>query len=179
MNDIIKKIQEKGKQLENEKQTKLNIERNGVLKNVNKIKELAPRIAQLWDICQALLDNGFPLGKTKYHLGFPYYEFETEGIYHGIGFFVNRNIIYGFGIAGGGCSGKSALVNKEGELGHYIDKKFVPTSIDDQTWLSNGDNYAPSPGKLYQDKSLASKLEKIATNFDEFESKVMAYVNKI
>lgn len=179
MNDIIKKIQEKGQQLKNEKQSKLNMERNEVLEKVNKIKKLGPRIENLWDICQSLIDNGFHLGKVRIDCGFEYDEFITDGIFHGLGFLVIRNSIEGFGVCGGGCCGTSAFVNREGVLGFYMDNQLCTETIDDFAWLSNGDNYAPSKGKLYQDKGFVRKLDKIINEFDNFESKVMEYVNSI
>lgn len=186
MDNLIEKINAKGQEIKHDKMNKLKEERESVLVNVVKIKELAPRIAQLWDICQTLLDNGFPLGKVSSHMGFPYYEFETDGIFHGLGFYVRRTSfalrgkIVGFGIEGGGCDGTSALINKSGQLGYYNGKReFVARSIDDKHFLSNGDNYAPSVGKLFQDKAYASKLRAIVAGFDNFENEVIEYANEI
>lgn len=186
MDNIIEKIQAKGQQIKQEKINEEAMKRSAVEKDYIAAKALSSRINKLWDICQALLDNGFTLGKTSYWVDSTYYEFETDGWYHWLGFLVKRKRgqkrreIIAFGIEGGGCCGRSVFINRQGMVGKFgSNETFLEDNIDDNCYISRGDNYSPKSGKTYQDPDFTYKLKRIVSGFDEFEAKVLAYANEI
>ena len=179
MEDLIEKINTKGRKIQQEEMDKEAMRRMEIEKDYIAAKGLSSRINKLWDICQALLDNGFKLGKSKHWVGTDYYEFQTDGIYHWLGFVVRNKQILAFGITGGGCDGRSVYIDREGKIGMFVNGGFREDNIDDSCYISNGDNYAPSRGRTYQDPYFTGKLRKIVLEFDDFERRVMEYANSI
>ena len=181
MEDIIKKINEKGQQIRQAELDKDSEMRKSIENYYNAAKKLSGRINKLWDICQALLDNGFKLGKPSYHGRSEYYEFETEGWYHWLGFELRHDRkVVAFGVHGGGCCGRSVFINRKGEIGKFNDNDiWIKDDIDDDCYISRGDNYAPKSGKTYQDPDFTEKLKTIVNKFDDFESRLIEYANEI
>lgn len=182
--DLIEKINKKGTENANSELKKLMQERATVVANIERVKSLAPRIQRLWDICQAMLDNGFPLGKIEYYVGFPHFEFETEDTFHRLGFKVNRHWcslrgevigrgeIIGFGIE---YDNDSFIVNRDGVWGYYINGNFVAGDIDKIHSYYCGHRNVPQ----YKIWLFTNHINKTLNGFDEFERNVLEYAESI
>ena len=175
MENLIEKINLKGQQIRNQRQLEINEKRERVIQDIEKTKALIPRIKKLWEIGQTLLNNGFNIGKPHHAPGSTYYEYETNGWYHWLGFFVRNNEIYGFGECGGGCCGKSVRITHDGTI-MYGDKI---ANADDDCLISRGDNYSPRAGKMYENVDFTHKLSRILNGFDDFEKGVLDFAESI
>ena len=179
MDSIIDKINKKGAEIANSEFKKIMQKRAAVVADIERVKSLAPRIQRLWDICQAMLDNNFPLGETYYHVGFPHYEFETEGTFHRLGFEVRRSSlmsvsgkIIGFGVD---YDNNSFIVNRDGVWGYYINGNFVAGNIDTVHSYYCGYRNVPQ----YEISLFTNHIKKTLNGFDEFERNVLEYAKSI
>lgn len=177
--DLIDKINKKGMEIAQSEYEKQMQKRAAAVADIERVKSLAPRIQRLWNICQAMLDNNFPLGETYYHAGFPHYEFETEGTFHRLGFKVRRSSfmsvrgeIIGFGVE---YDGDSFIVNGDGVWGHYINGKFVTGNIDTVHSYYCGHRNVPQ----YEIVLFTNHIKKTLNGFDEFERNVLEYAESI
>lgn len=184
MDSIVDKINKKGAEINRSKEEKLMFQRGAVIADLERVRSLGPRIANLWTICQALLDNGFVLGKvTRSNMGFHYPEFEADGIYHGLGFKVRNRpfgsltggTIISFGIEGGGYSGESFFVNKDGVWGRQSENGFVEGNIDLIHFYYDGYRNVPQ----YTITSFTGKIKQVLEKFDQFEARVLEYAKSI
>ena len=131
----------------------------------NKLKMLAPRIKDLMEIANSLVENDIPLGQTTTELGMKYKDaFVAEGIHHRLGFFFERlngeNYLVGIGIEGGGCCGHDLVVNDDGYMEKHPDY-----------------NYASYQYTGYWD--YCDKCKRFLNEFDDFERRVYAYVDNL
>lgn len=136
-----------------------------LMRRVSAIKALAPRIARLLELGQALYDAGLPISPVNGSFtSFGYRaEFITDGINHHLGFYIEpkserqwfhpelgrpRTI----GLEGGGCSGYSLEISAEGEI-----LRGMPT------------RHGSAEGKMVQ----------FLEGFPDFERDFLAYVESI
>jgi hypothetical protein len=187
--ELLDMINKKGAENRNAEVAKLIGKRDNALMLLNTVEMLGPRISYLWNVCQALLNNGFVLGKeTRSNMGFDYPEFETDGIFHRIGFkvvgrrfgSVTGGTIICFGIKGGGCDGEDFFVNKDGVWGTTKwmaagDCKFVEGNIDKVYHYYNG--YLNVP--LYTINSFTNKIQSVINGFEDFEQRVLDYAESV
>lgn len=131
-----------------------------------KIKALAPRLSAMFDVAEALTNNGFYLGPTsvpgRYKLESPLYC--TDGIDHRVGFWCdhpyldaparNFSMTGYFGIANGGACGDQHLrIDRHGNVKRF---DFTPRYHDyKQTYIND--------------------LERVLDKFDEIESGLYEY----
>ena len=133
-----------------------------------RIRGYAPRIAILIDLAQELVKNGLPLGKQiPWALGFNREEFWAEGIYHGVGFI--REVKNGrvclpdrIGIEGGGCDGYDIEINRYGKImKNPLDVIIGTRTRENAEW------------------DFFNKCERFLKEFDNFEKRVLEYVDSL
>ena len=130
------------------------------------LRALAPRLNDLMACAKELWRNNIPLGKVTGSNWLEYdVEFMSECIHHRIGFMgapgpggdLHREPV-GFGIAGGGCCGKSLFIETDGEL-----------------YSGTKDYYLHD----FHDKSELDKGRKFLAGFDDFERRFYEYVDSL
>ena len=162
MENLIEKINAKAKEIQIEKIAKVCAEKEDFDKKLETIKGLGERISKMWNVAQALLDNGFRIGEDVYNYGLePYHTLETDGWNHWIGFCVRNKDVQWFGIAGGGCCGHDFKIDKNGNT--LIDKNII-----------YGRRY-----KYFEDGNNKRHLNRILEEFEEYERKFYEYVEKL
>lgn len=111
-----------------------------------RIRALAPRIGTLLDVAEACYQNSVQLGP----LSGDYPKFVTDGISHGVGFFVRGNAHrycgtpqkcepFAVGIMGGGCDGEDFMVSREGEIEKGLRKPNIERVMGE--FLAKFDNF--------------------------------------
>lgn len=120
---------------------------------MTKIKNRAPRIAELISVANELRNNGFTLGKRT-HDGF-FEEFVSNGIDHNTGFIILRDDIIGVGIIGHGCNGEDVVWDKNG---NYVQE------LSENSW---------------SDYVIRQKLDKFLLTFDKFEEDFYKFVDSL
>ncbi len=147
-----------------EAQRKLELARK-VEESLDKIRALAPRIAELIDTANECVINGICIDEYSksgfYHCYDSYKKgtFVTNGISHRVGFYIpyrTKEIEY-MGIENGGCNGRYNLVVDCDGTALYVNK------------ANASDRITPD---IYD-------LNKFLARFDEFESAFYAYVDRI
>lgn len=133
-----------------------------------RVKALAPRLGKMFDVAEALVDNGFYLGPITGGGSFGTPLFCTDGIHHRIGFFCRSPYIDSpsrdfsltgyFGIANGGACGDQHLrIDRYGNVARY---DFTPRYRDYKaTYISD--------------------LESILNRFDSIESGLYEYATNL
>lgn len=157
--DMLARIKRASDSRDHNEALKAQAAHNRLMAKVIAIKSLATRIADLLDIAIELDEKGFPLGKQAKDWIKPQ-EFVTEGIEHGIGFYVRNHshgngypkYPYAFGIEGGGYSGYGLEIDREGNI-----VRGMP------------DCYG----------SAEDKMQYVIDHFDDFERKFYEYVKSI
>ena len=162
MENLIEKINKKGQEIKFEEKRRILSEKEDFDKKLETIKSFGERISKMWDIAQALLDNGFRIGEKVDNYGLtPYYTLETDCTHHWIGFCVNKGQILWFGIAGGGCDGESFKINKFGDC--LLDRHIL-----------YGRFY-----RYFEDYDNKIHCDRIVKEFDEYERKFYEFVENL
>lgn len=162
MENLIEKINKKGQEIRNEETRRILSEKESFDKKLETINSFGERISKMWDIAQALLDNGFRIGEEVPNYGLsPYHKLETNGWYHWIGFSVSNDRIQWFGIEGGGACGRNFMIDKSGNC--LLDKNAV-------YGMRN---------RYFEDCNNKNHLDRIIKGFDEYEKKFYEYVETI
>lgn len=139
-----------------------------VMAQVEELKRLAPRIAKMWDVANALIKNGFRLGTAREWVGIKYYSLESDMQYHCLGFAVECNTISGFGIVGGGCCGMSILLDTNGQIKREIN------------WNELKHNYHTGKSYYnYENPDIVDKISKILDGFDEYEKRFYEFAESV
>lgn len=133
---------------------------------IEKIKALGGRIAKMWDIAQALLDNGFRIGDRKSYWNGSYNELETEGWFHHLGFYVNNGRVTGFGVCGGGVNLESVFANRNGEV--YINMNKAHYNTYSETYYT-----------AWEYPHYREVMHRIIDRFDEYERKFYDYAERV
>lgn len=163
--DKIRKAAEKRDQ---ELQKKRDAVQEKVQTYTDRIQSYAPRIANLIDLAQELVKNGLTLGRiVPWAAGFKREEFWAEGIYHGVGFI--REVKNGrvclpdrIGIEGGGCDGYDIEINRYGKImKNPLDIIIGTRTRENAEW------------------DFFNKCERFFKEFDNFEKRVLEYVDSL
>ena len=162
--NYIEKITKKATELKNEEVRISNLKKEKFFKNIETIKGLSARINKMWDIAQALLNNGFKLGEKMQQDGC--YTLESDCWYHQLGFVVSSNVVVGFGIVGGGCCGEGVMFDRSGDCNIDFEKTYIEGY------------YTQKCVSVWEYSNIAGKVETMVTEFDEYEKKFYGYVEK-
>lgn len=133
---------------------------------IEKIKALGGRIAKMWDIAQALLNNGFGIGDRKSYWNGSYNELETEGWFHRLGFYVDYGRVTGFGVCGGGVYLESVFANRDGEVYINMNKAHYNT-------------YSNTYATVWDYPHYREVMHYIIDNFDDYERKFYDYAERV
>lgn len=173
MENLIEKINAKGAEIRNAEVKRTMTKKEIFASRLEAFKTLSPRINKVWDVANALRHNGFKLGDEDCNgLG----NFETDGIYHRLGFYYKGNPYWGlipidgFGIQGGGCDGSSVYMDRYANI-------FWCGGILDVNTINNLDYRVSIPA--YDCGHINGKLVKILNGFDEFERKFYEYAESV
>lgn len=164
--EILERINKVAERRDTEAKRKADDAHAQLMKKVNAIKALAPRIANMLDIAQSLWENKIRIGKPITEaLGMTRSDLTTDGINHTMGFYTDRKKVWGehwlstecgypyaFGIEGGGYSGYGLEIDRNGNIVRGMPNRYG-TAEDKMQWVID--------------------------HFDEFERKFYAYVESL
>lgn len=131
-NEIINGIIAKRKALNEEAMDK-EARRDAYIEELEaKVKALAPRLSKMFDIAEALTNNGFYIGPKNNTAGYRFHSplYCTDHIDHGVGFFCRHpyfdfpgrdfTMTGYFGIANGGaCGEQDLMIDRNGNVQRY------------------------------------------------------------
>ena len=158
INDKLSKIRNHRVHLDDEAVKKALAIENERKQVIKQLKALAPRIKDLMTIGQELISNAIPLGNPN---SFPDWgtSLESTTWSHHVGY-IPRYPIFGIGQMGGGACGDHFAVDEKGNvtnLGIDRENKFVDED----------------------DKFFISKAKSFIAGFDDFEKRVIEYVDNL
>lgn len=165
---LASKINKKGQEIEYQQLSEQEKKRRETISKTIALGTLQERLRDMWEIAEILLKNGFRLGKTREWIGNKYYSLESDVQYHSLGFAIEQSRIIGFGVVGGGCCGKSILLNRNGEITEQI-------NWDAQTHnYNNGESYCN-----YENPDIVGKIDEILKGFDEYEQNFYEFAESV
>lgn len=165
MNERIARIKNFAQERDNRIAQEQLEKQQGLIRMLEQVKELAPRMRELMDVATALYENRIPLGKM---VGYndPSTEFISNWWSHKVGFIadiVSSGIARprGFGIIGGGACGHDLTFSVGG----------VPACV-----YSHNNDTPGVAGRTWDDSDI-HHLRSFIHGFDDFERRFYEYVD--